>query len=62
MGQTLLAILEGSGPYPGDKTHEGPEDWLWFIQVEFRDSCYIIKDNDRNEEVYYYLESLTETC
>jgi hypothetical protein len=26
MGQTLLAILEGSGPYPGDKTHEGPED------------------------------------
>jgi hypothetical protein len=62
MGRTLLAILEGSGPYPGDKTHEGPEDRLRFIQVEFRDSCYIIKDNDRNEEVYYHLESLTETC
>ena len=62
MGITLLAILEESGPYPGDVTSDRPLDHLRFTLVDFQDSFYIIKDNDRNEELYYQLESLTETC
>jgi hypothetical protein len=59
---TLLAILEGSGPYPGDVTREGPQVHLRFTFVDFLDAIYIIRDNDREEEIYFHLDSLTETC
>jgi len=62
IGNTLLAILEGSGPYPGDVTQDHPQHHLRFTLVIFQDECYIIRDRDRDEEVYYHLDSLTETC
>jgi hypothetical protein len=62
MGNTLLAILEGSGPYPGDVTQEGAQNNLRFTFVDFQDAIYIIKDNNREEEIYFHLDSLTETC
>ena len=62
LGTTLLAILEGSGPYPGDETQEGPKENLRFTLEDFQDSFYVIKDNDRNEEIYFHIRSLTKTC
>jgi len=62
VGNTLLAILEGSGPYPSDVTQDSPLHHLRFTLVNFQDECYIIKDRDRDKEVYYHLDSLTDTC
>jgi len=62
LGTTLLAILEGSGPYPGDETQQGPKENLWFTLEDFQDSFYVVKDNDRNEEIYFHIQSLTKTC
>ena len=35
LGTTLLTILKGSGPYPGDETPEGPKENLWFTLEDF---------------------------
>lgn len=35
LGTTLLTILKGSGPYPGDETPEGPKEKLWFTLGDF---------------------------
>jgi hypothetical protein len=55
-----LAILEGSGPYPGDETQQSPQDSLRFTLTDFQESFYIIKDNDRNTDLYFHEVSLTE--
>lgn len=62
LGTTLLAILEGSGPYPGDETQEGPKENSRFTLEDFQDSFYIVKDNDQDEDIYFYIQSLTKTC
>jgi len=46
MGNNLLAILEGSGPYPSDNTRDNPLDDLQFMIEDHQLSCYVIKDND----------------
>jgi hypothetical protein len=60
ISNTLLAILEGSGPYPGDETQQSPQDSLRFTLTDFQESFYIIKDNDRNTDLYFHEISLTE--